>query len=551
MRRLLIRSPRSMRAVVSRIGVVRTPWDTMRSSELFDLLYAQEQIEESHLQDADAATICDALVTDSSLFEISPSPLFDAAFYLERYPDVAGYWTHPFVHFVTRGFYEARQPHPLIDLRYLRSAARRAGVGLNTSDDLHRALRSADPHPLFSNRYTRGSYGSAVDDYRSPLEFYILAAEPRIKQASAWFSPSSYLGEHPDVAEAGRDALVDLLTRGTRLDIDFGLVRGVLSAHGIRSDSFRGPMPWPTDVSSYRTIADLPDPDLHGPMPSRANVVVGVVLYRTEKADFDRLVGALDAEAMGLVDRTDAAMALQLVVNDQQPEIYREWLESIGPSSIGTEVLDSGANVGFGSAHNSAMSTAFSRGANHYLGLNPDGFLMRGSLENLVRFSSALSDAALIEADTFPVGHPKWFDPVAFDTEWVSGAAFLMPRRIFEAVGGFDERFHMYCEDVDLSWRVREAGFRTVVCPTAQFYHDVAPRLDTYDPAATRAMFLSARLLGHKWGNAAFVERMEDLLVERDLMAKSDLPALPPGEPIDSAIPNFDYDLRFARSRFW
>ncbi len=140
---------------------------------------------------------------------------------------------------------------------------------------------------------------------------------------------------------------------------------------------------------------------------------------------------------------------------------------------------------------------------------------------------------------------------MSLDSEWVSGAAFLMPRKIYEAVGGFDERFHMYCEDVDLSWRVRDAGFRTVVCPTAQFYHDVAPRLDVFDPAATRAMFLSARLLGHKWGNAAFVERMESLLVERGLMTRAELPPLPELEPIDSAIPNFDYDLRFARSRFW
>ena len=42
--------------------------------------------------------------------------------------------------------------------------------------------------------------------------------------------------------------------------------------------------------------------------------------------------------------------------------------------------------------------------------------------------------------------------------EWVSGAFFAMRRVDFEAVGGFDERFFMFAEDMDLCWRVRERG---------------------------------------------------------------------------------------------
>jgi N-acetylglucosaminyl-diphospho-decaprenol L-rhamnosyltransferase len=43
--------------------------------------------------------------------------------------------------------------------------------------------------------------------------------------------------------------------------------------------------------------------------------------------------------------------------------------------------------------------------------------------------------------------------------EWVSGAFFVMRRADFEAVGGFDERFFMFAEDMDLCWRVREHGW--------------------------------------------------------------------------------------------
>ena len=42
--------------------------------------------------------------------------------------------------------------------------------------------------------------------------------------------------------------------------------------------------------------------------------------------------------------------------------------------------------------------------------------------------------------------------------DWVSGAAMLMPAADLRAVGGFDERFHMYNEEVDLQRRLREQG---------------------------------------------------------------------------------------------
>lgn len=43
--------------------------------------------------------------------------------------------------------------------------------------------------------------------------------------------------------------------------------------------------------------------------------------------------------------------------------------------------------------------------------------------------------------------------------DWVLGAAFMVRRRDFAALGGFDERFFLYCEDVDLCWRYRQSGF--------------------------------------------------------------------------------------------
>lgn len=55
--------------------------------------------------------------------------------------------------------------------------------------------------------------------------------------------------------------------------------------------------------------------------------------------------------------------------------------------------------------------------------------------------------------------------------DWVSGCCMMLPRHVWEQVGGFDPRYFMYLEDVDLCWRLRRAGWRTVWEPVATVTH--------------------------------------------------------------------------------
>lgn len=49
--------------------------------------------------------------------------------------------------------------------------------------------------------------------------------------------------------------------------------------------------------------------------------------------------------------------------------------------------------------------------------------------------------------------------------DWVNAACLVLPQPVWEALGGFDESYFMYCEDVDLSLRVRLAGLALVRAP--------------------------------------------------------------------------------------
>ena len=65
-------------------------------------------------------------------------------------------------------------------------------------------------------------------------------------------------------------------------------------------------------------------------------------------------------------------------------------------------------------------------------------------------------------------------DPTrARDVDWVSGCALMLRRSAFEDVGGFDPGYWMFVEDVDLGYRLRQAGWRVRFVPDAQVEHAV------------------------------------------------------------------------------
>jgi GT2 family glycosyltransferase len=59
------------------------------------------------------------------------------------------------------------------------------------------------------------------------------------------------------------------------------------------------------------------------------------------------------------------------------------------------------------------------------------------------------------------------------DVDWVSGAALMSPRPVFDRLGGWDPGFFVFNEDVDYCRRVHDAGLRVVYQPDARVFHAI------------------------------------------------------------------------------
>jgi N-acetylglucosaminyl-diphospho-decaprenol L-rhamnosyltransferase len=167
------------------------------------------------------------------------------------------------------------------------------------------------------------------------------------------------------------------------------------------------------------------------------------------------------------------------------------------------EVVQTGANLGFGAAVNRGAALV----SGDLLVVNPDAEVEPGAVKALEAVLEHDSEVGLVgprienpdgslypSARTFPavgdaLGHafvglvaPRnrytrryrmldWDHAVAARVDWVSGAAFLARRACFDELGGFDEAYFMYMEDVDLCWRAQRAGWAVAYEPAARVIH--------------------------------------------------------------------------------
>ncbi|MEO3945592.1 glycosyltransferase [Gorillibacterium sp. CAU 1737] len=159
-------------------------------------------------------------------------------------------------------------------------------------------------------------------------------------------------------------------------------------------------------------------------------------------------------------------------------------------------------NVGFGNANNVGARLGQSP---YILFLNMDTEIYPDAVNVLTKeIGSSPPSIAAWELRQFPYEHPKVYDPLTGETDWTSGAAFLVRRDVFEQVQGFDKHIFMYAEDVDLSWRIRLQGYKIRYVPKACIIHH-SYEGTTVKPNQYINSLLNNLLLRYKFGNAKHI----------------------------------------------
>jgi GT2 family glycosyltransferase len=172
------------------------------------------------------------------------------------------------------------------------------------------------------------------------------------------------------------------------------------------------------------------------------------------------------------------------------------------------KLLLPGRNLGFAAGVNYAAKQT---NADFILLLNPDTVILDQAIDVIVEFARANPHYGLYGGRTlkpdgslepsscwglpslwsmgmFACGlttlapRNRWLDPESLGS-WqrdtvrevgvITGCFLLARRSAWEQLGGFDERYFMYGEDVDLAIRAHAAGFRPVICPDARLVHEI------------------------------------------------------------------------------
>ncbi len=163
------------------------------------------------------------------------------------------------------------------------------------------------------------------------------------------------------------------------------------------------------------------------------------------------------------------------------------------------EFLENRENLFFAAGNNRGIEQALRQGADYIFILNNDTRVDSACLSTLVAFMEQVRTAGAVQPLLCLMGHPAliasggcrvslsgraWDDGfgdscASFGTEprevsGVTGGAMLVRAQVFREAGTFDERYGMYFEDVDLSWRIRRCGYRLFVVPQARVLHEVS-----------------------------------------------------------------------------
>jgi GT2 family glycosyltransferase len=250
------------------------------------------------------------------------------------------------------------------------------------------------------------------------------------------------------------------------------------------------------------------------------DVVCSLVIYKNERSQL------LDAVNSFL----NTKLMVKLILVDNSPT--NDLKDLIIDSRV--EYFFNPSNPGYGTSHNIAIKKYLNNSSFHLV-LNPDIYYLPGVLENLILYLHANDDVGLIMpkilypdnkiqylakllpspfvffarrflpfkkikekiSDKFELKHLN-YDTV-FIAPYLSGCFMLFKTETLKIINGFDENIFMHMEDLDISRRCYESGFKTVYYGKEHVFHDhIYKSFLTFNNI--KMYFNSAFYYFNKWG---------------------------------------------------
>jgi GT2 family glycosyltransferase len=214
------------------------------------------------------------------------------------------------------------------------------------------------------------------------------------------------------------------------------------------------------------------------PVPALSGVAVVVVNYGSSALLAENLAGTpLGRSGVSVV-----------VVDNRTTDGERRAVRRLS-SENGWSLVEMDLNRGFGAGMNAGVRRARETGHHTFLLLNPDATIDVEGLTTLVAQVRADPMTMVSPVIDRPDGTP-WFRGARVDVAggrtrltdgvgpdvldpWLAGTCLVVHRDLWDLLGGFDEDYFLYWEDVDISWRCTAVGGRLVVRDDVRAVHSV------------------------------------------------------------------------------
>jgi GT2 family glycosyltransferase len=423
------------------------------------------------------------------------SPWFDAEWYRNEYPDVAASGLHSVVHYVTRGRAEARELSASTPLRNLRSLARQSGAAL------------------------------------PPMLAYVTGANFRAESIPAK-SPSGVLAKHGVKLPNGSDYWLPdrlreyIIGRFGAPEVPF--LREMMAIIA-RNEGDRTNFAETNDCRWLLT--ELQEAAIDSEPEAQIDVSIVIPV-------FNGLVFTLTC-LRSLFKMTTGYRFEVLVGDDASTDGTDAVLPAIGGR---VRYLRHPENLGF--LLNCNITSLRARGR-HIVLLNNDVIILPRWLDELIGILDSdpqigLAGSKLLNGDGSlqEAGGIYWNDGSAWnfgrgqdprlpefnyvkEADYCSGASIALPTAVWKDLRGFDLAYvPAYCEDADLAFRVRAAGFKAVYQPFSEIVHHEGKSNGTDTSSGIKAyQLLHLEKLRLRWSQTLAVEHLpwgEHLFLARD-----------------------------------